>query len=226
MNKKRFYIISSTLLLIGLFAGVVQYIGVINTIYAAINNPGHSWSQMECSEDLCIDATNHKVIIKNLQLNGMLYDTTGYSASDSASLRLTGEGVRWDEPLTWTGSTHGLIDCSNIGGTVFNTGSGTICRISQATVPTGWTQAANWQRYSIASWGGDACGRHVSTAPTTWSNTLAINYGAGSVQCTSSCGTCAGFVGHWWAYNSSSGPVYTLTTTSNPTSYRVEVGVY
>jgi len=76
MNKKRFYIISSTLLLIGLFAGVVQYIGVIDTIYAAINNPGHSWSEMECSTALCIDTTNNRVGVgtmnptQTLEING------------------------------------------------------------------------------------------------------------------------------------------------------------
>jgi len=61
MNKKRIYIISSTLLLIGLFAGVVQYVGMFDALYAAAVNPGHSWSQMECSTALCIDTVNSRV---------------------------------------------------------------------------------------------------------------------------------------------------------------------
>jgi len=55
MNKKRIYIISSTLLLIGLFAGVVQYVGMFDALYAAAVNPGHSWSQMECNTTLCVN---------------------------------------------------------------------------------------------------------------------------------------------------------------------------
>ena len=51
MNKKRIYIISSTLLLIGLFSGLVQYVGMFDALYAAAVNPGHSWSQMESGPD-------------------------------------------------------------------------------------------------------------------------------------------------------------------------------
>jgi len=61
MNKKRIYIISSTLLLIGLFAGVVQYVGMFDALYAAAVNPGHSWSQMECSDVFCVDTINGRV---------------------------------------------------------------------------------------------------------------------------------------------------------------------
>ncbi|MFA6368578.1 MAG: hypothetical protein WCX10_08485, partial [Bacteroidales bacterium] len=76
MNKKRFYIISSTLLLIGLFAGVIQYVGMFDALYAAATNPGHSWSQMECSTALCIDTTNNRVGVgtmnptQTLEING------------------------------------------------------------------------------------------------------------------------------------------------------------
>jgi len=225
MNKKRIYIISSTLLLIGLFAGVVQYVGTFDALYAAATNPGHSWSQMECSEDLCIDAANHKVTIKNLQLNGMLYDTTGYSASDSASLRLTGEGIRWDEPLTWTGSTHGLIDCSNIGGTVFDTGSGTICRIRSATVPTGWTQAGYWQKYAVATYGNDACGRHGGpSSPTEWSNAAA--FCPKLTYYSDNAGRCTGATGFWHASSSPNNPAYTITNDPVCSTNRIEVGIY
>ncbi|MBT4277330.1 hypothetical protein HOD96_01110, partial [Candidatus Falkowbacteria bacterium] len=69
--------------------------------------------------------------------------------------------------LTWSGSTHCESDCTSppINGTVFNTGgSGTICKISgsELTVPSGWSQASNWQRYSYCAWGGDMCGRWQS----------------------------------------------------------------
>jgi len=98
MNKKRFYIISSTLLLIGLFSGVVQYIGVIDTIYAAINNPGHSWSQMECSTALCIDTANDRVGVgttspqASLDVAGSikLGNQTTCDASSAGSIRSSG----------------------------------------------------------------------------------------------------------------------------------------
>ena len=83
MNKKRFYIVSSTLLLIGLFAGVVQYVGMFDALYAAAVNPGHSWSQMECSTALCIDTTNNRVGVgtmtpsQKLTVNGIVESTTG-----------------------------------------------------------------------------------------------------------------------------------------------------
>jgi hypothetical protein len=36
---------------------------------------------------------------------------------------------------------------------------GRICRLPSKTVPSGWTQAASWARYSAAYFGGDSCGR-------------------------------------------------------------------
>jgi len=61
MDKRRFYIISSTLLLIGLFAGVIQYVGMFDALYAAANNPGHLWSEMECNNTFCIKTESKKI---------------------------------------------------------------------------------------------------------------------------------------------------------------------
>jgi len=223
MNKKRFYIISSTLLLIGLFAGVVQYIGVIDTIYAAINNPGHSWSQMECNSMLCIDEANNQVIIENLKIKGKLYDESGLSVSDTANLRFTSDGIIWDTPLTWTGSVHGTIDCNNIGGIVVDGGSGTICKINSSTVPTGWTQAAHWQRYSLATWGGDSCGEYMSTAPTEFNNQVAICISPG-VEINPGPTGC---IENVWDDGTSRGhPRYIASYVYDCATYRTEIGVF
>ena len=34
---------------------------MFDTLYAAATNPGHSWSQMECSTALCVDTVNNRV---------------------------------------------------------------------------------------------------------------------------------------------------------------------
>ena len=228
MNKKRIYIISSTLLLIGLFAGIVQYVGMFDALYAAATNPGHSWSQMECSTALCVDTVNNEVEINNIKINGGLYDETGYAGTTGSRLYQTAEGIRWTHPLTWpTASTpHEETDCTLMGGTVYDTGSGTICRLTASTAPEGWEQAGSWQRYSIAESGGDGCGYWKSTYPTTFSNVTSYTYTNGYVQ-QQAFFTCENFPRHdlYWFYDGNGYSCYVVTNTNLPT-YRLEIGVY
>jgi hypothetical protein len=89
--------------------------------------------------------------------------------TNGSVLIMTSDGPMWDDLfllLTWPGSTHSVYDCVKIGGTEFDTGSGTICRLPSGTIPSGWTQAANWARYYPTTWGGDDCGRNKSYAST------------------------------------------------------------
>jgi len=226
MNKKRFYIISSTLLLIGLFAGVVQYVGMFDALYAAATNPGHSWSQMECSEDLCIDAANHKVTIKNLKISGLLYDKSNSTGQDGSNLRMTVDGPIWDPLLTWPGSTHTVTDCTNANGVVYNTGTVTICKFQSATVPSGWRQAGNWQRYSSASWGGDACGHFLSSGPAIFANQSSLTQSMGTARYVASYVYCQDIwaSSHW--HTGSSTEFYDVVTSNNGSVNRIEIGAY
>lgn len=71
--------------------------------------------------------------------------------------------------LTWPGSTHTEAQVVASGGTIYDTGSGTIGRFTSSTAPAGWTQAGYWQKYN-RSGNVDDCGRWGGNAPTTFSN--------------------------------------------------------
>ena len=242
MNKKRFYIISSTLLLIGLFAGVVQYVGMFDALYAAAINPGHSWSQMEGNENSLIKTSNGKVLIADLQLNGMIYDSDGTAGTNGATLYKTEDGLKWDKRLTWTGSSHTASECAMLNGTVYNTGAGTICKAPFSAAPSGWTQAANWQRIVISA--GDICGNWKNTGPTTFANQTSMTYSNSDVRNTTYYTyvrtinqnlVCDGVsvpytqYGLWAAYVPQDRRYigfYNLTSVSNAPTYRVEIGIY
>ena len=116
MNKKRFYITSSTLLLIGLFAGVVQYVGMFDALYAAATNPGHSWNQMECSTDLCVTSTGVGI----------------GTASPTAELHVEGNIIASDPTAANHVATMNYVDGKSIP-------SGMIAMFD-ASCPTGWTR--------------------------------------------------------------------------------------
>lgn len=127
--------------------------------------------------------------------------------------------------LTWPGSTHYEDEVIALGGTVFDTGSGTIGRFTANAVPTGWAQAANWQRYSVASWGGDSCGRWKSTASTSWANTAAVYRYKGGSQLSGRY-LCSAYTSHWhtWGSDSVVQALCFVSSSTNPITNRVEIG--
>jgi len=150
--------------------------------------------------------------------------------TDGAFLRMTSNGPIWDNNLTWPGSTHTIYECAKIGGTVFDTGSGTICRYPSGTVPSGWTQADNWARYYPTTWGGDGCNRYKDGPGTgEFSNNKVTHYGPGGGYggCAPNCGSVPD---GRWAYVWSGGcwvSVDVVTTyLDHVTTNRVEVGIY
>jgi len=247
MKKQRTIIISGVILL-GLIVSVYQYIIVMmpELVGAADTKPaaGHSWSEMESDEDsiqvsgrtitnlaapvASTDATNKEYVDNLLRL------PEGGEPGDTLIMGVT--GPYWDSILTWAGSSKTARDCDLVGGTVFDTGSGgTICRLSSASVPAGWSQAANWQKYSPTTWGGDYCGRHLNTGPGLFSNVSAVVYSARNIWPDDY--EYINYVG----YCSQTNPIYYIvydsslvrvnqfglkTTYINPTTNRVEVGVY
>ena len=167
MNKKRFYIISSTLLLIGLFAGIVQYMGMFDTLYAAASNPGHSWSEMDCDDTLCI-AEDKNIGIgtmtpsQKLEINGNIklggeeptYTISNIkdptNASDLATKNYIDReiakiGVMVSGTLPLVHSDHTQKDCVDAGGVPVDSSTELKqCKFVASTCPTGWTKNENW----------------------------------------------------------------------------------
>ena len=90
--------------------------------------------------------------------------------------------------LTFSGATHSEAQCTGAGGVVYNTGSGTICKLSGSSCLSGWSQAGNWQRYTAIGWttdmgwgktnemNGDYCGYQKDDGPTNFLNQIANDY--------------------------------------------------
>ena len=131
--------------------------------------------------------------------------------------------------LSWTGSTHFEAQCTAISGTIHDAGAtGTICRYPGSSVPDGWNQADNWQRYASATWGGDYCGRHLADGPITWSNIEAHEptHVASYDGVTS---TCSGYSSYWisnYGWFIGKKEYWNLKTINNPSTNRVEIGIY
>lgn len=130
-------------------------------------------------------------------------------------------------PLTWSDSTHTGPECKALTppGTVYDTGAtGTICKYTGSTVPTGWTQAANWQRYDPASWGGDDCYHNYSTGPSSFANqTATLVSNAGGYMGLAGCGHSYCADGLYWCTGAQA---FTKNTTySNTSTNRVEIGI-
>jgi hypothetical protein len=138
-----------------------------------------------------------------------------------------------DLMLTWPGSTHRESEVIALGGEVFDTGNGTIGKVPLASVPSGWEQADNWQRYSVSSWGGDMCGRFKSYGPTVWSNELSVSKSSGGVGNVGYY-SCSDQPHRWHADHShyvgaTTGDVflaYEIITSNNTNTNRLEVGIY
>ncbi|NMB40013.1 MAG: hypothetical protein GYA00_01420 [Parcubacteria group bacterium] len=153
--------------------------------------------------------------------------------TDGAVLRMTSSGPIWDAPLTWPGSTHSVYDCVKIGGTEFDTGSGTICRLPSGTVPPYWTQAENWARYYPTMWGGDVCGRHTSFASTAeFANELTTHVYP-TTDTSYTCGGCTyGCSSNYWIENPGCVDCgfqqfnFNSELVEHETTNRVEVGIY
>lgn len=149
----------------------------------------------------------------------------------------TTPGSCTDYTLTWGGS-HSCANCTGAAGTYFDTnGSGSICKFSQNACPGGWTQAANWQKYSAAEWGGDACGWHKSTGPASFSNQLAVKKWdcCGNCSTDHGCNCCSGNTDKWHTcqfqeYRCGDGwychLCWNVSSSNNPTDNRTEIGCY
>ncbi len=138
--------------------------------------------------------------------------------------------------LTWPGSNHTEEDCQEIGGSVFDTGNGTICRYPKdsnslcAMVRGGWSQAAHWQRYQYNHFQGDYCNRFNGSAPSSWSNEESIYYRTVNYVGNHQPEDCSygSYLWHvpWGSYDR----LYTVGSVSdscgNSSNWREEIGMY
>ena len=135
-------------------------------------------------------------------------------------------GPIWVTELSFNGSRGSMKDsndCDQINGTPYDTGSGIICRYPGSAIPSGWAQAGNWQRYvGSATWGGDWCGRHKSSAPLNFENTAEYTLTQSSLLAEGCAGTTCGYHPDYWT----SYDVFMIDTSMNVTTNRVEIGIY
>lgn len=133
--------------------------------------------------------------------------------------------------LTWENSAHFGCDCIQLGGIVFdtpNTPSTSFCRYAASAAPSGWTQAANWQRYEPDTWGGDYCNLHRSIGPSTFSNQGATSYSKNTLV-LQRMQVCSAAKSYWHeapSENFPDGSMWTVTSVDNPSTNRVEIGIY
>lgn len=158
--------------------------------------------------------------------------------------------------LTWTIGAHSEAACLALtayNATVYtDTSNGlTFCKLNDPAMPysiscpSGWTQAGNWQQYLDSGWewgSGDACQRWKTTGPVTFANTVYHEYDWGtSVSCLDDdCTRCSqyfSFINDCWDTVTPDGGMdgggvpcyylhYTVTTSTNVSSFRRAIGCY
>ncbi len=126
--------------------------------------------------------------------------------------------------LTWSGSTSSEEDCQVYGGTVYDSGSGTICKITSSSCPGEMSQASNWQKYSQNHFDGDMCDHHEGSAPVTFSNIQATQKQSGQ-NLGETTYRCWDHPQNWFEPGKQDPYIYDLgSDIINPSIYRIEVG--
>jgi hypothetical protein len=165
MNKKRIYLLSSIIFSIGLIAGLMQYVGIINVIFAEniSPNPGHSWSEIECTDKFCINSNGSIGIGTILPSSGYKLDVKGKARftdvvevgtptgdNHAATKKYVDDEIKklgLVSPLPpLVGGNHSQAECIDLGGEVVDSDvSFKICRLDQSTCPSGWTAYKNFR---------------------------------------------------------------------------------
>jgi len=204
--KNKHLIIFFSLIMIGLSAGIYQYVRVFQTeIVGAYNATkpanGHSWSEMQCTSDLCVtdgkvgigtDAPSQKLEVNgNISSSGTITATTDVCNGAGACLSDINEFVQ-NQPLV--NNVHTYAACTAAGGEIVPSDvSYPMCRFNAASCPSGWTQYKNYSTNVANTCPNGSCGG--CTAPAhSWSNTATgscvySNWQVGSVGGCSCCAT-------------------------------------
>lgn len=184
MNKKLTFILIITLS--ALFLSVFQYVKefqseIADAAYAGKPASGHSWTEMECSEGLCVTAGNKVGIgtstpAQKLEVNGsILASGTGADicTSSGACLSQIASFVS-SQPLI--SNIHNYSACTTAGGEIVSIGSSyPVCRFNAASCPSGWTQYQNWATYDSHSVSGIPCSSGCTGAGSPWGNLSSNN---------------------------------------------------
>ena len=213
-----------------LYEGSLYYQGVVGGTNGKFRfYDGSEWKDISGNSKLAAYSTLARPVCNSASLGTMIYDSTEnrpyVCIVDNGNYKF--RKFVMDKSLSYSGSTKTISDCEDAGGTLYSDTSGTFCRLGLNNCPTGWTQASNWQRYSVAEWGGDSCGMHKSNGPIVFSNVSAAGKSSGQGSGGSCNGGCSGiwnskceqcYSCNFWMYYS---PV---VVTQNPSDSRVEIG--
>ncbi|MDD3901954.1 MAG: hypothetical protein PHX22_12090 [Dysgonamonadaceae bacterium] len=141
--------------------------GMFDTLYAAASNPGHSWSEMDCDDTLCITEDKNIGVgtmtpSQKLEINGNIklggeeptYTISNIkdptNASDLATKNyidreIAKVGVMVSGTLPLVHSDHTQKDCVDSGGVPVDSSTELKqCKFVASTCPTGWTANENW----------------------------------------------------------------------------------
>lgn len=177
MNRKLIFILIVTLF--ALSFSVFQYVKefqseIADAAYTSKPTMGHSWTEMECSEGLCV-TTDNKVGIGTSTpgskldvagtINSSSFSTSG-NITSAGSITATGDvcgaGACLSQIASFVGSqplvnnVHNYTACTNAGGTVTPSDvSFPMCKFSASSCPTSansngtgtWTQYKSYGTY-------------------------------------------------------------------------------
>lgn len=159
MNKKIILIFLSFLVIFGLFVAIYQYVREFQADFvgAYTTKPanGHSWSEMECTSDLCVksgagvgigteDAGSNKLkVAGNVEVVGSINVATNVCLASGACLTDIA-GFIGSQPIAG-GTNHSRKNCTDAGGELVDIGlANPVCRFNAASCPSSWTQFNNW----------------------------------------------------------------------------------
>jgi len=176
MNKKLvlFSIITASAFSLAVFQYVKEFQSELaSAAYSGKPAMGHSWSEMECSQGLCV-TTDNKVGIgtstpgSKLDVAGTINSTGNISSSGTISATgnisssgaitagtdvCNGAGACLSQLNSFVGSqplmnsVHSYSTCTSAGGQVTNIGTSfPICKFSGSSCPSGWTQYQNYMK--------------------------------------------------------------------------------
>ena len=188
-----------------------------NAAYGLKPANGHSWSEMQCTEDICVDMNSHKVGIgtsnpgQKLEVNGNILASGDICNTDGACLSQITAFIS-SQPLI--NNVHNYSACSSIDGEVVSIGASyPLCRFNTASCPSGWTQYQNWATYDSHYVGGIPCSSGCTGPGSPWGNLSSNNP---TFSCTYiQAGICWGSDGE-----------FSYTATWSGDSVRSQIGCY
>jgi len=181
MNFRKARIFLSILLvIIGIGFAVFQYLETFHSELASAYNSskpvaGHSWSEMQCTSDVCItdgkigmgtdNPQNKLEVTGNIKANGNIYFTGNIcDGSGNCLSSLLGGDVALVEGV------HTEEDCTTLEGSVASTDFvANQCRFAGSTCPAGWTKYLTWSAWT----GGSA----INAAGSAWYDCAAVPWG-------------------------------------------------